>query len=283
MKRTITFLATAGVMLAAAVPTAGAATETVTSGPVTVTFSYTKTDELTFEDMHLKIVRSDVVGLDVPIASRACELGCWPGAELFEDGRSIKVTDLDGDGEPEILLDLYTGGAHCCIVTEVYALQGVPAATVVPGYGRVEHNFLDPGYSLADLNGDGSPEFRSADGRFAYALSSYAGSGVPVQIWRFQHGDLEDVTSEFPELIRADSKHWWKVYRRNIRRRPPENDPGLGALAAWAGDEYRLGHAGKVQRELKLGLRRGWLDGYFGSGRRAVRDLNRLLRQTGYR
>jgi len=219
-------LATAGAMLAVAAPTAGAATETVTNGPVTATFRYTKTDELTFEDLHLKIVRAGVVGLDVPIASRACELGCWPGAELFEDGRSIKATDLDGDG---------------------------------------------------------SPEFRSADGRFAYALSSYAGSGVPVQIWRFQHGDLEDVTSEFPALIRADSRHWWKVYRANIRKRPPLNDAGLGALAAWAGDEYRLGRAVKVQRELKLGLRRGWLDGYFGSGRRAVRDLNRLLRQTGYR
>jgi hypothetical protein len=269
--------------LAVWAPTAGAATETVTSGPVTATFTYTKTDELTYEDMRLKIVRGGVVGLDAPLASRACEFGCWPGAELFEDGASIKVTDLDGDGEPEVLLDLFTGGAHCCIVTEVYALQGPPATTIVPSYGRVEHNFLDPGYTLRDLNGDGVPEFQSADGRFAYALSSYAGSGVPVQIWRFQHGDLEDVTGEFPALIRTDSKHWWKVYRRNVRRRPPENDSGLGALAAWAGDEYRLGHGAKVQRELKLALRRGWLDGLFGSGRRAVRNLNTLLRQTGYR
>ena len=58
-------LATAGAMLAVAAPTAGAATETVTNGPVTATFSYAKTDELTFEDLHLKIVRAGVVGLDV--------------------------------------------------------------------------------------------------------------------------------------------------------------------------------------------------------------------------
>lgn len=269
--------------LAVWAPSAGAATETVTNGPVTASFSYTKTDDLTYENLRLKIVRNGIVGLDAPLASQACEFGCWPGSVLFEDGKSIKVIDLDGDGEPEVVLDLYTGGAHCCVVTEVYALQGPPATTIVPSYGRVEHNFLDPGYRLTDLNGDGVPELKSADGRFNYALSSYVGSGVPVQIWRFQHGDLEDVTGEFPALIRSDSKHWWKVYRRNIRRRPPNNDPGLGALAAWAGDEYRLGHGAKVQRELKLALRRGWLDGPFGSGRRVVRNLNSLLHQTGYR
>jgi len=38
-----------------------------------------------------------------------------------------------------------------------------------------------------------------------------------------------------------------------------------------------------VQRELKRALRRGWLDGYFGSGRRGVRNLNTLLREVGYR
>jgi hypothetical protein len=250
---------------------------------VTATFTYTKTRELTFENLHLKIARNGIVALDAPLSSQVCELGCWPGSTLFEDRESITVTDLDGDGEPEVLLDLYTGGAHCCVVTQVFALEGSPATTVLPSYARVEHNFLDPGYTLRDLNGDGVPEFKSADGRFNYALSSYVGSGVPVQIFRFQHGDVEDVTTEFPALVRADSKHWWKVYRRNIRRKPPENDFGLGALAAWAGDEYRLGHGAMVQRELKLALRRGWLDGAVGGGRRAVRDLNRLLRETGYR
>ena len=283
MKRSIALLLAVGATLAVGVPSAGAATETVTSGPVTATFTYKHTRELTFEDLHLKIVRAGIVALDAPIASQGCEFGCWPGSQLFENRKSITLTDLDGDGEPEVLLDLYTGGAHCCIVTQVFALQGPPSDTVHPSYGRVEHNFLDPGYTLRDLNADGLPEFQSADGRFAYAISSYAGSGVPVQIWRFQHGDLEDVTTEFPALIRADSRHWWKIYRKYGRKRPPANDPGLGALAAWAGDEYRLGHGAKVQRELKLALRRGWLDSYYSSGPRTLRNLNTLLRQVGYR
>jgi hypothetical protein len=57
----------------------------------------------------------------------------------------------------------------------------------------------------------------------------------------------------------------------------------LAVAVPTVGAATETGHGAKLQRELKLGLRRGWLDGYFGSGRRAVRDLNRLLRQTGYR
>jgi hypothetical protein len=30
------------------------------------------------------------------------------------------VRDLDGDGEPEVLVDFYWGGVHCCFYTDVY-------------------------------------------------------------------------------------------------------------------------------------------------------------------
>src|SRR4051794_4548994 len=29
----------------------------------------------------------------------------------------LKVLDLDGDGEAEVLLDTFSGGAHCCLTT----------------------------------------------------------------------------------------------------------------------------------------------------------------------
>jgi hypothetical protein len=152
-----------------------------------------------------------------------------------------------------------------------------------PIYRLIEHNFGDPGYALRDLNGDGVPEFKAADPRFAYAISSFAGSAFPVQIWRFQSGGLVDVTREFPALISADSKRHWKTYRKYIGRRAPYNDAGLGSLAAWAGDEYLLGHGARVQRELRTALRRGWLDGGFTSGRGTLRAVNQLLSEAGYR
>jgi hypothetical protein len=279
MNGRLTALVAVAALLGATAPAAHATTEMATGGAVTATLSYVQTRDFTYEDLHLKIARGGVVALDAPIVAAGCEYGCWPGSVLYEDRASVDVLDLDGDGEPEVVVDLFTGGAHCCLIAQIFSSQG----GLVPSYARDEHNFLDPGYRLRDLNGDGISEFQSADGRFAYAISSFAGSGMPVQVWRFQRGELIDVTGEFPDLIRADSRYWWKRYRRYASARPPYNDPGLGALAAWAGDEYRLGHGRRVQKELERALRRGWLDSYFGSGRRTVRNLNTLLRETGYR
>jgi hypothetical protein len=228
-------------------------------------------------------VRNGAVAVDQAVVSPDCSDICTPAGAAFDRDSSLQVRDLDGDGEPEVILDLYTGGAHCCFTSQIYSLISAGPGGVAPTYAMKEHNFFDPGYTLTDLNGDGIPEFKSADGRFAYAISSYAGSGMPLQILRWQGGDLQDVTGEFPALIQRDSKHWWRAYRKYAGRKPPNNDFGLGALAAWSADEYRLGHGDRVQRELKAALRRGWLDGVFGSGRHTVRTLNALLSDAGYR
>jgi hypothetical protein len=41
-------------------------------------------------------------------------------AGYFAHRRSVSISDLDGDGEPEVILDLYWGGAHCCWYTQIY-------------------------------------------------------------------------------------------------------------------------------------------------------------------
>jgi hypothetical protein len=259
---------------------AGAATENASSGQVSATLSYShNTRDNTYGDLKIVIQRGGAVAFDQPITSEDCAYGCTAVAALAGHGsKSVNVTDLDGDGEPEILVDLFTGGAHCCLITEIFSFDGAAAT-----YRRLEHNFADPGYTLKDLNGDGTPELRSADFRFAYSLASYAGSSLPPQIWRWRKGTLVDVTREFPDLIRAASKRHWKIYRRYIRNKDPLNDPGLGALAAWAGDEYLLGHGARVQRELRAALGRGWLNGGFTRGRGTIRALNKLLAEAGYR
>jgi hypothetical protein len=280
VKRYLAVLSAVAAASLCAVPGASAATETAGAGPVTATLSYDKSDDYKYEHLHVKIARDGAVAIDEDVKSPECTNLCWPANAPAGKSPSIEVRDLDAGGEPEVLLHLYTGGAHCCSIAQVYSLTpGGPA----PGYTKQEHNFLDPGYTVKDLNGDGTPEFSSADGRFAYAISSYAGTGMPVQILRFENGDFADVTGEFPKLIKADSKHYWKQYRRYIRKSPPGNDPGLGGLAAWAADEYRLGHGKRVERELRTALKRGWLDGPAGSGKRAVRSLHTLLDQAGYR
>ena len=50
-----------------------------------------------------------------------------------------------------------------------------------------------------------------------------------------------------------------------------------GALAAWVADAERLGKRRTIDREMKLALRRGWVD------RKYLRALDRFLAATGYR
>ena len=277
MRRACLLPPIAALVLAAAVaPVAQAETETASQGPVTATFSYRKSGDLKWTGLRLTIVRAGATLFDGPPNVRPCpQPYCVPvGAFAGSGGPTVRVRDLDADGEPEVLLDLYTGGAHCCLYAQVYRLR--PGAS---GYDTTVRDFGDPGFVLADLDGDARPEFRSADFRFDYAFASFASSGMPVRIWRFQAGRFLDVTGSFPARIRRDAATWWRGYRRRRARRDGEQ---LGLAAAWAGDEYRLGRRAHVLAVLRREARHGRLKGPGLHGRRFIHSLDRFVRRLGY-
>jgi hypothetical protein len=262
---------------AAAPPVAQARTESASQGAVTATFSYRKSGDLEWTGLRLTIVRAGTTLFDGAPDVRQCpEPYCVPAGAFGTSGAtSVRVRDLDGDGEPEVVLELYTGGAHCCLYAQVYRLRAGAS-----GYDTTIHDFGDPGFALGDLDGDGRPEFRSADFRFDYAFSSFASSGMPVRIWRFQAGRFLDVTASFPARIRRDAALWWRGYRRRRARTDGEQ---LGLVAAWAGDEYRLGRRAHVLAVLRREARHGRLKGPGLHGSRFIRSLDRFLRRLGYR
>lgn len=144
---------------------------------------------------------------------------------------AIRVRDLDGNGEPEVIADFFTGGAHCCLFSEIYRYTG-------SGYVAVRHMWGDPFYRLRDLGRDGKLEFVTGDDHFAYAFTSYAGSALPLQVWSYRAGHMADVTRSFPALVRNDAATLWKAYERE---RTGEDADVRGVLAAWMADQYLLG------------------------------------------
>jgi len=140
---------------------------------------------------------------------------------------ALKVRDLDGNGEPEVIADFYTGGAHCCLFSQIYRYTG-------SRYVPLRHMWGDPSYALRDVDGDGLRELVTADDRFAYAFTSYAGSALPVQAWRYRAGQMADVTRSFPALVRKDAAMLWQ-------ERTSEDGDVRGVLAAWMADQYLLG------------------------------------------
>lgn len=268
-------------MALAATP-ARADQETAASGSVTATFSYTKQADETaplgghYRDLHLSVTRAGVVAYDNAVKVRDCEEPyCVPAGYKAS---SVQAVDLNGDGDPEVTLDVYTGGAHCCIWSLVLSWNG-------SAYVARTHDWRDPGYTLKDGDGDGKPEFISEDARFAYEFASFAGSGFPVQIWDFDPAKgFVDVTHRFRDSIRSDRDRWWKAFLKQGKRHSFAEP--LGPLAAWAADECRLGHHAsalkKVRTLQKQGKLKGGISGLGPTAKRFPAALERFLNRLGY-
>jgi hypothetical protein len=244
-----------------------AETETASLGAVSAMFSYTKVDDFQYEGMTLQIARGGTVAFDAVATPKQCPLPyCAPGGIV--DERSLRVVDLDGDAEPEVVVDFYTGGAHCCVVAQVFRFDG---ATYVP----TARDFADFGYTLTD------GIFATGDARFAYAFASFADSAMPVRLLTFSHGRWTDESRTHPETLRADAARWLKAYKK--RRKGTR---ALGMLAAWVADEYRLGPARRAvaDRFLAAELRAGRLraDQGWPHGKTYISTLKRRLRVWGY-
>jgi hypothetical protein len=189
---------------------------------------------------------------------------------------SIAVRDLDGDGEPEVMLDLVWGGAHCCEWSRVYRYQDGRYVAGVHLWGNVT-------FELGDPDRDGRPEWVTADDRFAYAFTDYAESGFPLRLWSYRAGRFLDVTRSFLPQVRADAGRWWHFY---LQVRGQRSRSVRGLLAAWAADEELLGNHRAVLDALDAARERGELaHGTVTDGRSPaayVRALLAFLRRTGY-
>jgi hypothetical protein len=191
---------------------------------------------------------------------------------------SVQVIDLDGTGQPNVVLNLFSGGAHCCSIAQVFTFD--------PGtmtYGMTERNFGDPGDRIEDLNHDGRFELVAADDRFAYAFTDFAASGLPLQILTFTGSRFQDVTNSYPALIRKDAGTWLKAFRQLDHGHDIDS---VGVIAAWAADEYRLGKVAAANRFLHQQANAGHLKSALGAsvpqGQRFVTKLLKFLRQHGY-
>lgn len=162
-------------------------------------------------------------------------------AGFFQQKRSVSLSDLDGDGEPEVVLDLYWGGAHCCWYTQLYRYDAA-----VERYVPLVHVWGNVGYVLADLDHDGKQELVTRDDRFSYVFASFADSRWPVRILAYRAGHLTVVTKSYPAEVRRDSSSLWHEAMARARKGPSNQ----GMMAAWAADQCLLGRCAAAFRSI---------------------------------
>ncbi len=248
-------------LLAPAVAIAG--TQTATSGDVTATLTWQGQDPQV-KDLRLEISQAGTVAYDQPVTSNACGTLCGPAGTSMSS-KSVQVLDLSSNGELEVLVALYSQGAHCCFVDQVFS----PSAAL-GGYVMTQRNFENSGAALRDCNHNGRTEFVSANNAFAYEFTDFAESGLPIQIFKFSGLKFVDVTRSYPALISKDASLWWRAYRS-------DPDSGrVGLIAAWAADEYNLGRGRAASRTLAAQVSDHRVTARF------VKRLRSFLKRTGY-
>jgi hypothetical protein len=222
----------------------------------------------------LKILVNGTTAYDQIVTSAACPPGCTTTG-LGGGKAPIRAIALQHFGVPDVIVGLYSGGAHCCYIDQVYRLD-----LSTNKFIRTEHDFGDAGARIVDLNGDKSYEFLSADSRISNAgFTDFADSPPPLQIFSFSHNAFHDITRKYPNRLRADAAKWLRAFHTHYGN-------GRGLIAAWAADEDLLGHPGLVRSELAGALKAGHLrvPARFGgpSPERFVARLQALLRRLGY-
>jgi hypothetical protein len=271
--------------LAAAAPASAASrTETSTSGQVTATFSYdykrTSFGTYDFSNLHVTIDRAGarLVDQNVGDVCDACE--GWPADMGSKATQSVTARDLDADDEPEVLVDLYSGGANCCWYSVSYRFDEAQNTYIV----KVLRPGLSFPYTLKDIDRNGIPEFRSVDYRFAYKYGSNADTPRPLRIFNWKSGQLVDVTVAFPKLAALDAADMYKGYL-HFRKVKDANVRGL--LAAYLADSYNAGNGRTAWRRVVAAYRRGDVDRKFAGdagphGKAYLTSLRRFLKKLGY-
>jgi hypothetical protein len=269
----------AGALVSLAFPGVASADDagsvTASGGAVQATLSWEKAD-YGVKSPRLAVVRGGATLYDgSPVGDPdTCSIGC-----IFAGTGSdapLKVLDLGGDAEPEVVVEAFTGGAHCCVLSEVLRFNGT-------AYDRVELDWGSAGYKLEDLDGDGRPEFNGFDFAFEDAFTSHAASFEPPLILDYDpavKSGFRDVTRRFPAVVRKNAKEALHVLKQ-ARRQHAET---LGIVSAYTADLYLLGRGREVRGYLARARKRGDLRTVAGRAPRSFETrLLKFLKKNGYR
>jgi hypothetical protein len=109
--------------------------------------------------------------------------------------------DINRDGEPELIVSEWSGGAHCCYTTTIYS-AGTEAARQI--FSRNTGNCGPGGFE--DLDGDGALEFVTCDDGWAYTYCSFADSPFPRVVYAYDiaRGEYAPATPRFTSRFRDE-------------------------------------------------------------------------------
>ena len=109
-----------------------------------------------------------------------------------EDTRIRMGDDITGDGEPNLVIEHWSGGAHCCFDYYIFSIgDDFRLLDII----ETQHGCK----GFEDVDGDGALELDALDWTFAYWKACFAASPAPRVILKFRDGKYRVA----PELMRT--------------------------------------------------------------------------------
>ena len=122
--------------------------------------------------------------------------------------------DINKDGIPDIIVETYSGGAHCCFTTQVYSLGEEPILILKTPESNVIGEF-------EDIDDDGIYEFITADDTFAYIYCPFVSSPFVKVIMAYDAQERRYLpaspkfSEEYAQNIKDDTYNAERVFRAN--------------------------------------------------------------------
>ena len=177
-----------------------------------------------------------------------------------------------------MLLDLYSGGAHCCWIEQIFSFD--------PGtmtYAMTQHDFGDPGEEIVDIRAQRPLRVPYRRRLVRLEFTDFAASGLPIQILTFSDRHFSNVTRQYPKLVARDAARWMKAFNSMAKQHYSDS---VGVVGAWAADEELLGHVKLVNSFLAKQVKAGHLNSALSplepGGAKFVAKLRKFLRAHGY-
>jgi hypothetical protein len=118
--------------------------------------------------------------------------------EAVSELNDLTGSDFTGAGYPDLAIETYSGGAHCCFSTLVYELG--PTLKKV-----LESPAVDCEGEFKDLDNDGKMEFITCDNAFAYEFCCFAGSPLVTAVMRYEPGrGYVPASPHYPQVYADD-------------------------------------------------------------------------------
>jgi hypothetical protein len=136
---------------------------------------------------------------------------------------------------PAVILQSYSGGAHCCFGPEVYTSPATSySLTEDIGGGAGAGLKWNGDFGFRFRSVDGVKMLASSDGAFNDDFTDFADDPAPVRLYTIKAGLIADVTAKHLDVVSAEATQ----FRATMAA---DKTNALGWAAAWVADECVLG------------------------------------------